>query len=73
MTVDETLTSRRHWTRNSAKSSEKSLSQPNGAAESAAIDAELAIVTEAWLLIGPHSRSIVLGMSRNALSKRRKT
>jgi hypothetical protein len=38
-----------------------------GAAESAALDREFAIVSGAWLLLTPHCRSIIVGMCRKAL------
>ena len=44
-------------------------SQLNGAAESAALDADLAIINAAWPLLAAHSRSIIVGMSRKAVAK----
>jgi hypothetical protein len=55
-----------------AKSSGKSLLSSGGAAESAAVDAELSIVIGAWQLFAPHSRSIIVGMSRKAAEKAEK-
>jgi hypothetical protein len=52
-----------------ARSSGKTLVPPSGAAEYAAIDAELATIIDAWRWIAPHSRSIILGMSRKAAAK----
>jgi len=52
-----------------AKSSGNTLVAPSGAAESAAIEAELAIVIHAWSMIAAHSRSIIVGIARNASNR----
>ena len=51
------------------KSPEKTTVSSSSAAESAAIDAQLAIVIDAWPSIAPHSRSIMVGMARKAIEK----
>jgi hypothetical protein len=48
------------------KSSGKTLSGMSGAAESAALDADLAIVVGAWPLLGAHAKSIIIGMARKS-------
>ncbi len=52
-----------------AESAGRALVRSNGAAESAAIDAELAIVIQAWQLLAPDSRSVIVGMSRKAAQR----
>lgn len=50
-----------------SESSGKGAVSSSGAAESAALAAQLAIVVDAWSMITPHCRSIVVGMARKAI------
>ena len=53
-------------TEHQSVSSGKTMVSSSGAAESAAVDVELAIVVGAWPLLTAHSRSIVLGIARKS-------
>jgi hypothetical protein len=52
-----------------AKSSEKTPISSNGAAESAALRPELAIVVEAWPRLYANTRSTIVGMARTAMER----
>jgi hypothetical protein len=52
-----------------AKSSGNSLLSSSGAAESAAVDAEFAIVIGAWPLLTAHSKSIIIGIARKSANR----
>ena len=52
-----------------AKSSEKTIAGANGGAENGALDPGLAIVIDAWPVLAPHCRSIIVGMARKAIEK----
>jgi len=40
-----------------------------GVAESGTLDLELAIMFDAWPLLTPHTRAIIVGMARKAFEK----
>jgi hypothetical protein len=52
-----------------AKLSAKTVADATGGAESGAVDPGLATVIDAWPLLSPHSRSIIVGMAQKAIEK----